>query len=72
MSNTVTISVEELKCLRERLKEAISLIDSLGSGVQVSKPNPPKEPTQAERTRNYSDLIGTGQRYKKPKHLRKN
>lgn len=69
MSNTVTISVKELKCLRERLKEAVELIDSLGLGV--AKKVTPKEPTQKERTQNYADLISSGAKYKKPKHLRK-
>jgi hypothetical protein len=83
---TVTIPLEEYnrlleinekyKCLREYLEKANEILNSpggeLGSDtikLVATKPNP-KE-TKKQRIENYIKLIESGQRVKKPDHLKK-
>lgn len=86
VKKTITIPIEEYnrlleisekyKCLREHLKKAVEIIDSpgeeLGSDTikrAAAKPKP--KITRVERVNNYKKLIESGQRGKKPDHLKK-
>lgn len=72
---TIIIPLEQYECLREHLIKANEIFSSLGmvgSGAserKASKPNP-KE-TKQEKLKKYYNLIGSGQRVKKPDHLKK-
>lgn len=65
---------QELSCLREHLIKANEIINRLGFGIN-SEANMPKsvkkEPTKKERIANYSELLSSDSKYKKPKHLQK-
>jgi len=70
----VTISVKELKCLREHLMKADEIITRLGlnlDGGASERKAVKKEPTQKERKNNYSELLNSNSKYQKPKHLQK-
>ncbi|WP_339889772.1 hypothetical protein [uncultured Flavobacterium sp.] len=75
MSRKITIPIEQYKCLREHLK-AIELIIN-GNGGNGSKTTeritpiePPKE-SKLQKVNKYKKLIASGERVKKPNHLRK-
>lgn len=71
---SITISVEENKCLRECLKTIESILNGKGlnlvGGASYRKADK-KEPTSKERINNYSELLSSGKKYHKPKHLQK-
>jgi hypothetical protein len=72
MQKSVTISIKELNVLRETFKKANEIINRLGSddgGANESKAI--KEPSQSQKVKNYSELLSTNTKYKKPKHLTK-
>lgn len=71
MDKKITITVEQYKCLREHLKQAMQILDSLGIDGSVTTPKPAKPETKAERVNKYKNLIDSGTRAKKPDHLRK-
>lgn len=72
---TITIPLETYKCLRGHLEKANEIFNSLGmAGGLASESKPPKpEPkeTRSQKINKYKDLIGSGQRVKKPEHLKK-
>lgn len=75
MVKTITIPLETYKCLRGHLEQANEIFKSLGmvgglaSEGEAFKPAP-KE-TKTQKINNYKNLIGSGQRAKKPEHLKK-
>lgn len=71
MDKKITITVEQYKCLREHLNQAMQILDSLGIDGSVTTPKPVKRETKAERVNKYKNLIGSGIRAKKPEHLKK-
>lgn len=71
MQKTVTISLEQYKCLRECLDQATKILDSLGIDGSVTAPKSLKKESKAERVNKYKNLIGSGTRIKKPEHLKK-
>lgn len=70
----IILTVEENKCLRECLKTIESILYgrglSTGGGI-VKKEAVKKEPTQKQRVNNYTELLSSGSKYQKPKHLQK-
>jgi hypothetical protein len=75
MANTITLTLRQYKCLREHL-EAIDkiiggkdLVGGLASERKTPKPEP-KE-TKLQKINRYKKLIESGQRVKKPEHLKK-
>jgi hypothetical protein len=83
---TVTIPLEEYnrlleinekyKCLREYLEKANEILNSLGGElgsdtikVVATKPKPKR--TKSQKINDYKKLIESGQRAKKPDHLKK-
>ena len=75
MVKTITIPLETYKCLRGHLEKANEIFNSLGmvggltDEVITSKPEP-KE-TRSQKINRYKDLIGSGERVRKPAHLKK-
>lgn len=70
MDKTVTITIEEYKCLRECLDQAIKILDSLGIDGSVTAPKSVSRETKAQKINKYKNLIGSGQRVKKPDYLK--
>ena len=75
MSTAISLTTEQYKCLREHLK-AIELIIN-GNGGNGSKTSeriapiePPKE-SKSQKVNKYKNLISSGERVKKPNHLKK-
>lgn len=72
---TITIPVETYKCLREHLEKAneifksLGMVGSLASESKAPKPEPKK--TNRQKINDYKKLIESGQRVKKPEHLKK-
>lgn len=66
------VSVKEIKCLREHLKQANEILNRLGFGLDSEiKVAVKKEPTQKERIKNYDEVLSSGKKNSKPKHLQK-
>lgn len=75
MGKTITIPIEQYKCLREHLKAATEIFQSFsiaGSNASERKASGtiPRE-SKATKINKYSHLIESGQRAKKPNHLKK-
>lgn len=75
MEKTITISIEKYNVLRETFKQAIEIIDSLGTvkGNAINRKAlklPPKE-TKTEKINKYKLMISSGTRAKKPDYLKK-
>lgn len=70
---TVTISKEHYECLRGHLEAATNIFNSLvvGSLPKNKTPNRPPKETKSQKVNKYKDLIDSGQRLKKPLHLKK-
>jgi hypothetical protein len=75
MAYTITLTLRQYKCLREHL-EAIDkiiggkdLVGGLASEQKAPKPEPKR--TKPQRINDYKKLIESGQRAKKPEHLKK-
>lgn len=65
---TITIPIEKYKCLREHLKKANEIFNSLGlvgSTSQMETPKPKRSKTQ--KINDYKKLIESGNRAKKPR-----
>lgn len=76
MSQTVQIPIEQYKCLRGHLEEAAKIFNSLGipvGGLVAENETPARVPkeTKSQKVNKYKDLISSGARGKKPKHLKK-
>jgi hypothetical protein len=72
---TITIPLEQYKCLRGHLEKANEIFKSLGvvgSNASERKASelPPKE-TKPQKINKYKELIASGKRVTKPNHLRK-
>ena len=67
---------EKYKCLRERLEKANELFRSIGEEFssdtkQLVAANSEPKQTRKQKIENYKKLIESGQRFKKPDHLKK-
>jgi hypothetical protein len=75
MKNSVNISQDNINVLRETFKKAIDFLDSLGMvgelPIEVAAPKPAPKETRSQKVNKYKDLIGSGQRGKKPEYLKK-
>lgn len=72
MGGLIQIPAKELKCLREHLMKADEILNRLGFGLDSEvKAAVRKEPTQKERVKNYDEVLSTGKKNSKPKHLQK-
>lgn len=75
MKNTITITVEQYKCLRghlDAIEEILSGTGMVGGLVIKSKiPKPIPKETKAQRVERYKKLIESGHRAKKPDHLKR-
>lgn len=76
MQKTITISIEKYNVLRETFEQAIQIIDSLGNNVKgdAVKNKALKLPTKeskAAKINKYKEMISSGTRATKPKHLKK-
>jgi hypothetical protein len=68
------VSVKEIKCLREHLMKANEILNRLGFGLDgdaSERKAIKKEPTQKEKVNNYLEVLSTGKKNSKPKHLQK-
>lgn len=72
MKKTITIPLEQYECLRGHLNKAMEIFQSLGVpfGSETPPKKTPKE-TKQQKVKNYMVMIETGQRGKKPTHLKK-
>lgn len=71
---TVNISEKEIECLREHLMKANEILNRLGFGLDgdaSERKAIKKEPTQKEKVNNYLEVLSTGKKNIKPKHLQK-
>lgn len=71
MKDTITIPMEQYKCLREHLKKANEIFNSLGRFGGLSTPKPEPKKSKSQKINDYKNLIGSGVRIKKPDHLKK-
>lgn len=74
MGELVQIPTKELKCLREHLKKADEILNRFGFGLDSNaseRKAVEKEPTQKERIKNYDEVLSSGKKNSKPKHLKK-
>ena len=65
------VSEKDIKCLREHLIKANEILHRLGFGLDGGASESKavkKEPTAAQRRKNWEEALSTGT---KPKHLRK-
>ena len=74
--NSLLVTKEKYKCLRERLKKAVEIIDSLGQEfgsdtIKTVATKPKPKETKQQGIEKYKKLIETGDRVKKPDHLKK-
>ncbi len=69
MSETIEISLKELECLRRHLNEANEIFNRLGVGSDI--PIAPKLTPAQQRELKYERMLNSGQRAKKPEHLKK-
>lgn len=75
MQKTITISIEKYNVLRETFEKAIVIIDSLGNVKGDAIPSKalklPSKETKTEKINKYKQMISSGTRATKPKHLKK-
>lgn len=75
MKNTITITIEQYKCLRGHLIKAneifnsLSLAGSITSERSTSKAKPRE--SKSQKVNKYKDFITKGERVKKPNDLKK-
>lgn len=69
---TVTIPADQYKCLREHLQAIDEILGVNGSKAseRVASVQKPKE-TKTQKVKKYSSLLCSGERVKKPNHLKK-
>lgn len=72
MEKQIAISIEDINVLRKTFKQAEDIINRLGAqlGSETTPESKPKE-TKTQKINKYSSLISSGQRAKKPNHLKK-
>jgi hypothetical protein len=76
MQKTITIPIKEYKCLREHLDQAFKIFERLGSehrgeaSERISSSSKPKE-TKRQAMDRIKKAIASGERAKKPSHLKK-
>ncbi|RUT68642.1 hypothetical protein D0817_19985 [Flavobacterium cupreum] len=72
---TITIPLETYKCLRGHLEKANEIFNSLGMAEGLASESKPLKPepkqTRSQKIEKYKNLIGSGQRVKKPEYLKK-
>ena len=75
MQKTITISIEKYNVLRETFEKAIIIIDSLsnvkGDAVPSKALKLPSKESKAAKINKYKEMISSGTRATKPKHLKK-
>jgi ethanolamine utilization cobalamin adenosyltransferase len=76
MKDVITIPRKQYECLRGHLEEAAKIFNSLGipvGSLSVKDKAPNREPkeTKTQKVNKYKKLIESGQRVKKPDHLKK-
>jgi len=73
MGILIQIPAKELKCLREHLMKADEILNRFGFGLgsEMEKVTVRKEPTQKERIKNYDEILSSGKKNVKPRHLQK-
>ena len=70
-NETITIPLETYKCLREHLIKANELFKSLGTVGSVTTPKTTPLQSKKQGVDKYKNLITSGERAKKPDHLKK-
>ena len=68
---TITISIETYKCLRENLEKANEIFNSLGENESEKTPKTAPKETKKQGIDRFKNLIESGQRAKKPDYLKK-
>jgi len=75
MGKTITIPIEQIKCLREHLEAATEIFQRFGiAGSNASErkaSGPIPRESKVSRINKYTDLITSGKRVTKPDHLKK-
>lgn len=72
MGELIQIPAKELKCLREHLIKADEILKRFGFGLDSNvKVAVRKEPTQKEKAKNWDEVLSSGKKNSKPKHLQK-
>lgn len=69
----VPIPIEDIKCLRGHLDAIEKIIQKHGynSGSNLDPVVVQPKQTKSEKIKKYKELIGSGERVKKPNHLKK-
>lgn len=68
------VSIKEINCLREHIKQATEILNRLGFGLDggtAKRTAVKKEPAKKERLRNWDEVLSLGKKNSKPKHLQK-
>ena len=75
MEETIIIPIEKYNVLRETFEQAILIIDSLGNVKGDAIPSKalklPSKDSKAAKINKYKEMISSGTRATKPKHLKK-
>ena len=75
MQKTIIIPIEKYNVLRETFEKAIDIIESLGSVKGDAIPSRalklPSKDSKAAKINKYKEMISSGTRATKPKHLKK-
>jgi len=75
MAETIIIPIEKYNVLRETFEQAILIIDSLGNVKGDALPSKalklPSKDSKAAKINKYKEMISSGTRATKPKHLKK-
>lgn len=75
MQKTIIIPIEKYNVLRETFEQAIEIINSLGSVKGDAIPSKalklPSKESKAAKINKYKEMISSGTRATKPKHLKK-
>ncbi len=75
MQKTIIIPIEKYNVLRETFEQAILIIDSLGNVKGDALPSKalklPSKDSKAAKINKYKEMISSGTRATKPKHLKK-
>lgn len=75
MQKTIIIPIEKYNVLRETFEKAIDIIDSLcsvkGDAIPSRALKLPSKDSKAAKINKYKEMISSGTRATKPKHLKK-